>query len=94
MDADYAYPHPQFRIGSVRQRLYRGFCRPATEMEPLLQRYRDVREESLAMIRSEDALSEDNKRKMIEYLQEFWDIIDDPEEVQSQILDRCREFPR
>jgi len=94
VDADYARPDPQFRIGSVRQRLYRGFCRTNVAFEPLLQRYRDAREASLAMVAEEAALSEDNRRKMTEYLQEFYDIIDDPGEVQDKILDACREFPR
>lgn len=91
VDAQYATPDPQFRTGSVRQRVYRGFCRPTVDFDAIYQQFRAVEDTAYQLVRSQVGLSEGNKRKLIDYLEKFYEVINDPDKTHDRIVKACRE---
>lgn len=97
VNARYAEPDPSLRIRNVRQRVYRGFCRPELQYEPVVAPFRDRRAEIEALYTDFAALGfedfdEDDAKDALEYYEDFWEIIDDPEEFEDKILDECRDL--
>ncbi|RMH15103.1 MAG: hypothetical protein D6701_10375, partial [Gemmatimonadetes bacterium] len=92
VEADYARPDPSLRIGSVRQRLFRGFCRPAVDYEAVFRRFLDRRERLYALAREQEGFEERSVRRAVEYLDDFFEVLDDPGKTRKRILEACREL--
>ncbi len=90
VDAPYAAPSPELGIRDVRQRVYRGFC----EHNPFLpaaiavfnQRHSDLE----ALFSSPDLPYPKDRQRALEYIEGFYEIINDPRQLQKQIVRRCR----
>jgi len=89
VDAPYAAPADAFRIRSVKQRLYRGRCVNNEYLEGSLQRFRDRRSEIYASINEQEGLSESTRKKLVSYVDQFYDLINDPSDVERYIVDKC-----
>lgn len=85
----YATPNPRFGIRDVKQRLYRGRCMNNAMLEETLARYREKKDEILALVYDEPRLSKGARFTQRNYLREFFKTIDKPERVQSRMLDKC-----
>ncbi len=85
----YAAPVPALKIRSVRQRLYRGRCRPPESVEATLKVFRDARADITALFRDDARLDKDTKDKTIEYIDAFYTIIDDPAALADKVTSRC-----
>jgi len=90
VDARYATPNPELGIRSVRNRLYRGICRPREELDTVLAGFLERREAVYETFRSVPALDPRRLEDMIEYLDEFYAIIGNPARVEREIVRRCR----
>jgi hypothetical protein len=90
VDARYASPAPEVGTRNVRQRVYRGICRPDIDYPALYQRFLDHREEMAALVLQEPLLAEEERREMLEYLDEFWAVLRDPDEARKRIQEACR----
>jgi len=82
------------QVRSVRQRLYRGFCRPELQFEtisPLFLSRRAAIEElyrTFALYRDpEDA------EEALEYYEEFWEVMSDRGEFVDEIVEECLALP-
>jgi hypothetical protein len=89
VEAPYAKPDRHFRISDVRQRLYRGRCVNNEHVAKSLQRFRDSRESIYALINDQEGLQSDVRDRLIGYIDDFYDLIDDPKEVERRIIRRC-----
>ncbi|MBT6043995.1 MAG: hypothetical protein HOH14_10945, partial [Gammaproteobacteria bacterium] len=90
VNATYAEPNPSLRLRSVRQRLYRGFCFPENIINASLQTYREHEGEIMAIAGDTTYLDQKTANNTVKYLQGFYDIINDPKDLQNDILDDCR----
>ncbi|MBJ6980606.1 hypothetical protein [Luteimonas sp. MC1572] len=90
VDASYAVPDERLPIRSVRQRLYRGFCRHNDALEPVRAEFLASREAIFALVRSEPRLSADRKRITTSYFEEFFATLDSDERFAREISGRCR----
>jgi hypothetical protein len=94
VDARYAKPDERFSTRSVRDRVYRGICRPLDEfgglMGPVLQGFRDQREAIYALFRDQEGLEQTYVDRTLEYFDEFYEIIDDVRKANREIVERCR----
>jgi hypothetical protein len=94
VNTQYAIPEKSFGLKSVRERLYRGPCRPAEEVEPVLQMFRAKKAEILALYDSLPDLDRAYQREAKEYLEEFFRGIDRQGDVKSAFVDgRCNKKP-
>jgi hypothetical protein len=89
VDAPYAAPNEMFRIRSVRQRLYRGRCVNNEYIETSLQKFRDGRAKIYALVETQEGLDPNVQERIDRYIDDFYELIDDPEDLESWIVERC-----
>lgn len=90
INAPYARPNPKLQLGSVRERLFRGFCRGPEEFEADLQIFKDKKEEILQIYREIPDLEEKTRERGLDYLNDFFKIIENPKKVKREFIKRCR----
>ena len=89
VDAPYAIPNPNFHIRSVRQRHYRGRCVNNAHVAASLQKFRDARAAIYALINEQEGLESRTRNRLVDYIDDFYELIDDPEAVEKKIISRC-----
>ncbi len=90
VDAHYATPNPKLPLESVRDRLYRGLCRAEGEFLMEFVRFREKKEEIHALIRDFTPLEEKEREKIPEYIDGFYNILDNPRAVRTYFYKSCR----
>ena len=95
VNARYATPPPslteQRRIRRVTQRLYRGFCRPELQYEPVAALFNSKRQEIVDLYRGFELHEEDDIEDALEFYEDFWEVMDDPDEFEDEIINDCRD---
>ena len=86
----YAKPDASLNIRSVRQRLYRGFCRPDVDFPDIYSEYEDLRPEFEALYSEAEGLEEDKVEDALDYLEEFYEVITSENRARRGIEDACR----
>jgi len=94
VDARYAGPDERLPIRSVRQRLFRGFCpdqmnRQPEQYQQVTELFLEKKEEIYDLWRRQEGLEKDRLEDSLEYLDEFYEILEDPEKIQRYMLDNC-----
>lgn len=89
IDAPYASPPEQLPIKSVTKRYFRGRCKSAELWAETFAHFRARREDVLALYRNDPWLSDRTRERALDYLAEFYAIIDDAERTQRHLIDRC-----
>jgi hypothetical protein len=90
VNADYAVPSPQLNLESVTQRLYRGFPRTMPELQAVIKVFNDQKENIYALVKNFEPLDKANKKEMVYYLDNFYEIINNPKKVQFTFIDDAR----
>lgn len=89
VNADYAVPPDILPIDNVRKRYFRGRCRTPEIWAETIAVFRDNREEILALFENSAQLGDYLRKKNLEYIRDFYDIIEDPGRFKSQVIRRC-----
>ena len=94
VNARYATPDPRLPIRDVRQRLFRGFC--PDQMNRLPEQYQGVyelflekRDELYELWRMQEGLDPDRLEATLEYLDDFYEILENPNRLKRNVLDHC-----
>jgi hypothetical protein len=87
--APYARPAEGLGIGSVQQRLYRGYCRPEATLQGTLDRFREARADIYALFKNDARLDAIAIERTTNYLDAFYEIIDKPENLKRKVSSRC-----
>lgn len=90
VNAPYAYPPPDFNISSVRARVFRGFCRYNNGYDKTIEFYQDLKPEFYSLINNSTFLTSKNQKYIIKYLDSYYDILDNPKDVNKKIVTVCR----
>lgn len=90
-------PGLQNQIRRVTQRLYRGFCRPELQQATVVRPFVEARPRIEALIndfaaRGYEQFDADDAEDMLEFLEDFWEVTEDPDEFEDEILDECRDI--
>ena len=88
VNAAYAVADRRLQLTNVRDRLYRGPCRTAAELEPFLARFREKKTEVLGLVDAVSDFKPAAKKEAREYLDEFFSIIE-PNRVKRNLIDPC-----
>ena len=91
VDPPYAVVDQQLPIRNVRQRLFRGFCRPGDDMDRALAHFRERRAALLTVVDGETPLDAGSRRDARSYVEGFFAILDDPRDLQRMITGACRD---
>lgn len=89
VDAPYATPPDGLNLATVRQRVYRGFCRHNGEALAAAADFRSKRAALLAELARIPELDERSRRKAIAYLEDFFSDIATDERASDKVLKRC-----
>ena len=79
-------------IRNVRERLFRGRCVQPDQMARTLQLFQEQKDAVYALYTEQPQLDEKVRKKTIEYLDDFYEIIDDDKKVEREIVRDCRPF--
>ena len=92
VEADYAEPNPILGTRTVRDRIYRGFCRPAVDFPLIYETFQENREAIFGLFAGQDGLSERALERDTRYIEDFFKILDDPSKAEWEIVGTCRAF--
>jgi len=90
VNAPYAKPNQQLGISTVTERKYRGFCRPAAEMEKVYARFRAQRRAMVEEVATWPLLDPRMREKAISYLEEFFEILENDRQRSYFFETACR----
>jgi hypothetical protein len=89
VDAPYAIPPEQFRVNSVRTRVYQGFCRHNGAALAAAVEFRAARPSLEALFSQIPAMEDRTRRKALSYLSRFFEEIATDQSLQSRVLKGC-----
>jgi len=84
VSAPYAMPDARLPIKNVRQRLYRGMCRPLEVMAPTLERFMASREAIYNAFRTVPDLEPKRLKDVLDYLKDGFDIMAKPKDFMPE----------
>jgi hypothetical protein len=90
VNAPYAVPAPQIGISHVRQRIYRGYERPLEEYEIVLKEFKEKKQQIYELINSNVYLSTAAIQDLIKFLDIFYKIINESEEIKRVFIKNAR----
>jgi len=89
VNVHYSTQYQNLGLKSSRDRFFMGFCRTEAEFAEVFSIFKGKREPIIEMIEGFDPMDLMEKRDLIDYLDEFYRIIDDPGKIQDKILMSC-----
>lgn len=93
VDASYAIPHESLKMSSVMIRYYQGWCQSEEEVKSQLQVFYNQKEKILELPYHIPGLNEKSIRHCVDYLQGFFEIIENPKKLENQIIRHCDLWP-
>lgn len=90
VNASYAIPNEVIGTEKVTERVYRGFPRTIEEIQAKLEIFRARKNDIIAVINNFSMLNEKIKRGMVDYLNEFFELIEKPSIVKDIFVDNAR----
>ena len=89
VDAPYAVPPDKYKIGSVRTRVYQGYCRHNGEALAAAAEFRSARPSIEAMFGQIPGMEPRTRKGALDYLSRFYNDIATDASVQSRVLKSC-----
>jgi len=89
VDAPYASPNPNFRIRTVKQRVYRGRCVNNRFIDSSIQKLRDNRDAIYELIAQQPGFDDGTRANLVKYIDKFYEQVEDPKKVEKFITKKC-----
>lgn len=89
VNAKYAIPPEELPITSVRERYFRGYCRLPGTYEKTVAIFNEKKEEIYAVYSNFELLDEKKKKFTLKYYDGFYDIVNDPKQLERKIYNNC-----
>lgn len=90
VDPPYAKPAETLGIRNVRQRLYRGICGSAGDLQATFELFRAQREELYGVFEGSEQLNARSKSRTVSYFDDFFSTIDNERQVTREFTNTCR----
>ena len=90
VDAPYAIPAEGLPIQSVRDRLYRGSCRPIAALEPVFATFAAQRAALTALFTTSTGLPERRAERTQRYIDQFYEVLADDAKAERAFRVNCR----
>jgi hypothetical protein len=90
VNASYALPPEELGIKSVTERVYRGFPRSMEELEEAIAVFKDRKEKIWSLINNCEWLNNRYKKEVINYIDEFYKIIENKNAVKNTFITNAR----
>lgn len=86
----YAKTNPDYPIKSFRDRYFVGWCKDTEHYQTAIQRFLEKQPEIVTLIENADYISTQSKQQTLDFVDEFYQIINNAEQVEQQIYNRCQ----
>ena len=90
VDTKYAAPPSFLATRFVTTRYYRGLCQPPGVLEDAIEHVQSKREKIIGLFTNSKELEPKTKKKTLKFIEDYFEILDDPGKVKKQIVGRCR----
>lgn len=90
VNAHYAAPPDGLKVRNVRQRLYRGFCVNNDQLPQTIELFNQKKADILSLFQNNTHLTKHMREGAIDYLEDFYKIINNPKKLDRDIIDKCR----
>lgn len=90
VNAHYAAPPDGLKVRDIRQRLYRGFCTFNDELPRTVALFNEKKPDVIALFQNNQLLDERTREDALDYIEKFYEIINDPKRYEREIIDKCR----
>ena len=90
VNAHYAAPPDGLKVRNVRQRLFRGFCAHNSTLPQAADRFQEKKPEIMALFKDNPHLTNSMRKRALNYLGDFYEVLDDPKRFKREITDKCR----
>jgi hypothetical protein len=90
IDAPYARPDYRLPIKSVRERLFRGYCRTSEELAPVFRLFNEKKEAIYALYREQEGLDPKVRDDALKYYDAFYKTINSPRDLDWAFMRNCR----
>ena len=87
--APHAQANRDLGIRRVTQRVYRGRCVNNELLPASIARFQEQRDAVFALINDQVGLDEKDQKRVVRYVEDFYEIIDSPKYVQSRLIKKC-----
>jgi hypothetical protein len=90
VNAPYARPDGRLPIRSVRDRLYRGYCRTPEEVTQVIALFNEKKEAIYDLYRNQEGLDPKMRDEALKYYDDFYKTINDEGSVKREFIEGCR----
>ena len=90
VNARYAIPNERIGTTTVRERIYLGPCWEEDELQNMIARFLNLRSEIFQLYEEQSLLSDYQKRQSIQYLEEFYQLLEKPERLIRILNATCK----
>ena len=87
----YTNQYKNYQLASPRDRYYLGFCRTEAEINPVIDLFRDQKEDVIKVVQEFEYLDLASREDCIEYLEEFYRLIQTESEIMEKITATCND---
>ena len=85
----YSKPLPRFGLESVKDRLFRGYCRPVEQYREYAQCFMAKKEEIYELYENFGLIDKHEKKRILKYYNDFYEIISNDKALRSEFLNSC-----
>ena len=89
VNAPHASPNENFKLSSVRKRLYRGRCVNNEHLDATLLLFNDTRGRIAAEINNLEPVSRASRKLMLGYVDDFYDLVANDRKLKNTIVKKC-----
>lgn len=90
VSAIYAEPHPLIKTTEVTERVYRGFKKEPFIVNRTIELFKTRKQEIYQLFENYELLNDNEKKKAIDYLDQFYWTINDERSIQKVFIDDAR----
>lgn len=93
VSAPYAVHHERIALPSVATRYYQGKCETKEEVLSIVKEFIDKKDSILKLCNSVPGMNERTLKHVTAYINEFYEIIENPKKLDNHILKHCDKWP-
>lgn len=90
VQARYAQPKPEYGLRSVRDRLYMGHCQHERDFTKTFALFKEKKEAVYALYQSFPYLTDKQRRRTLNYYDDFYDVINNKGDIRASFILDCR----
>ncbi|HDJ33585.1 MAG TPA: hypothetical protein ENF21_05740 [Bacteroidetes bacterium] len=89
VDAPYAVPDPKLPISNVRQRLFRHYCVPREDLQPVFDLFLARKEDIYSLVNKMPFLQDRYRKNTLKYFDLFYKTIQDERKIKREFFRMC-----